>query len=164
MIAISPGVEGVKTISNHGFADVVEISENGHKALVSLTTFAKGETICIFYADTVSEKPTYLTVQTDIDKHITLSPSFLQYINHSCNPNVFFDTTLMEIVALREISRGDELVFFYPSTEWEMDRSFSCLCGHTDCLQQINGARFVPKKILSSYRLTDFIHKMLEGK
>jgi SET domain-containing protein len=40
----------------------------------------------------------------------------MQYINHSCDPNVAFDTTAFKLVALKDIKAGDELVFFYPST------------------------------------------------
>lgn len=31
--------------------------------------------------------------------------------------------------ALRDIQPGDELSFFYPSTEWEMAQGFECKCG-----------------------------------
>ncbi|MGK7904081.1 MAG: SET domain-containing protein-lysine N-methyltransferase [Hormoscilla sp.] len=63
-----------------------------------------------------------------------LDPDFLQYINHSCAPNVFFDTSDLFLRALSKIEIGEELTFFYPSTEWSMDRQFDCLCQSKDCL------------------------------
>ena len=48
--------------------------------------------ICSFSAGITQSYATYLTVQTGADRHITLMPEFLQYINHSCGPNVFFNT------------------------------------------------------------------------
>ena len=35
----------------------------------------------------------------------------------------------MRLTALRPISEGDELTFFYPSTEWAMAEPFECGCG-----------------------------------
>jgi hypothetical protein len=96
-----------------------------------------------------------------VGKHITLQPEFLQYINHSCAPNVFFDTTAMQLVALKEIREGEEMTFFYPSTEWEMIQPFNCYCGSHNCLGQIQGAAFLPKNAWKQYRLTDFIQRQL---
>jgi hypothetical protein len=36
---------------------------------------------------------------------------------------------------------GEELTFFYPSTEWDMDQGFSCFCGSKACLGYISGAK-----------------------
>jgi hypothetical protein len=101
-------------------------------------------------------------VQTGIDRHILLYPEELQYSNHSCDPNIFFDTTTMEIVALRQIQPGEELMFFYPSTEWDMAQPFACYCGSTQCIGSISGAMFIPREILKKYRLTDFIKDQLQ--
>lgn len=64
------------------------------------------------------------SLQVDDHRHILLSPKYLESINHSCTPNVFFNTTTFQLECLRPISIGDELSFFYPSTEWEMDAPF----------------------------------------
>jgi hypothetical protein len=45
-----------------------------------------------------------------------LNPEWLQYINHSCDPNVAFDTAAFKLIALKDVKPGDELCFFYPST------------------------------------------------
>ena len=89
--------------SEHGFADIMQNSSTGEKSLHASAFFDAGESICGFNAEKILGTATYLTVQTGDDKHIILQPEFLQYINHSCDPNVFFDTTEMQLVALKEI-------------------------------------------------------------
>jgi hypothetical protein len=148
-------------ISNHTFASIIKNGVSGEKALVSNQNFQKGDIVTEFEAENTSHSPSYLTLQTGEHLHITLKPAFLQYINHSCNPNVFFNTSSMQLVALKEICIGDEFVFFYPSTEWKMAQPFDCYCGSKNCLQHISGAISLPTYIISSYDFTDFIqHKL----
>ncbi len=150
-----------RTISNHVIAEVRQKLVNKQNALFALRSFQPGEMIEEFSAGTIAAEPTYLTVQVDRGKHITLQPEFLQYINHSCAPNVFFNTTTMQVVALKEIEAGEEMVFFYPSTEWKMTQSFTCYCGSPACLGEIKGAAYLSKEALKQYRLTDFIQQQL---
>ena len=131
--------------------------ETGEHSLHAARSFEANQIITAFSAAATLTHPTYLTVQTGINQHITLNPSFLQYVNHSCAPNVFFDTTRMELIALTNIEVGDELVFFYPSTEWSMQQPFSCRCGNRTCLQTIKGAAHIPVTRLKKYRLSDFV-------
>ena len=151
-------------LSKHGFADIMQNNDTGEKSLHATAFFDAGETICHFSAESILATATYLTVQTGEDKHITLHPEFLQYINHSCYPNVFFDTTTMELVALKEIQPGDELMFFYPSTEWEMTQPFDCFCGTKQCLHRIQGAAYLSDEETKRYRLTDFIIEKLQNR
>lgn len=150
-----------RIISNHEFAEVRQKILNNQNALFTLRAWEPGEVVADFSAGTISSEPTYLTVQLATGKHITLRPEFLQYINHSCDPNVFFDTTLLQLVALRPIQSGEEFVFFYPSSEWKMTQSFHCYCGSPRCIGEIKGAAFLSKDILPQYRFTDFIHSQL---
>lgn len=153
-----------RVISNHEFAEVRQKISNDQNALFVLRSYQPGELIASFSAGTIGTEPTYLTVQIGRGKHITLEPEFLQYINHGCDPNVFFDTSRMELVALKELEPETELVFFYPSTEWEMTQSFDCYCGSPRCLGNIRGAAFLGPEIISQYRFTDFIQRELAGR
>jgi hypothetical protein len=153
-----------RTISNHVIAEVRQKVSNDQNALFALRSYRAGETIASFSAGTISAEPTYLTVQVGMEKHITLQPEFLQYINHSCDPNVFFDTSSMELVALKDLQPQDELVFFYPSTEWKMTQSFHCYCGSPKCLGKIRGAAYLSPGLQSQYRFTDFIQQQLAKK
>lgn len=152
----------LNVLSNHVIAEVMQNPHSGQKSLHALQSFQPGDVIHPFRAKEVHNSPSYLTVQVDTDRHILLDPDFLQYINHSCDPNVFFDTSSMFLVALKEINAGDELTFFYPSTEWQMAQPFSCNCGMANCIGEIKGASHLPDEILKQYRLTDFIQQQLQ--
>ena len=158
MPALSPAYS---MLSRHGIADVMQNTSTGEKSLHAAAFFDAGDTIHTFGAEKILAAPSYLTVQTGEDLHITLDPSFLQFVNHSCDPNVFFDTTTMELRAIKSIQPGDELLFFYPSTEWDMAQPFDCFCGSPACLRQIKGAKHLTAEQVAKYRLTDFILEQL---
>jgi hypothetical protein len=164
MIKTSITNPSAEVISTHIFANVLLNNASSQKSLHAAVCFVSGETICSFAADVTQSYATYLTVQTGVDRHITLKPEFLQYINHSCSPTVFFNTTTMELVCLQAMQPGDEFTFFYPSTEWEMAQPFVCNCGSTGCLQLINGASHLSVETLSKYKLTDFIRQQVRQK
>jgi hypothetical protein len=154
----------IQVISQHIFAEVVKNESTGQKSLLATVSFQPGDVITTFNAGVIQTYPTYLTVQTGIGRHITLMPEFLQYINHSCDPNVFFDTSSMQLICLKPLQPGDEMTFFYPSTEWEMAQPFVCNCGCNCCLQLINGASHLSSDTLKQYRLTDFIREQAKEK
>jgi SET domain len=153
-----------RIISNHQFAERRQKNSNGQNALFTLRSYEPGEVIADFSAGTISAEPTYLTVQVGINKHITLQPEFLQYINHGCDPNVFFNTTTMQLVALRTLQADEEMMFFYPSTEWRMTQSFDCYCGSPKCIGKVRGASYLSQELQSQYRFTDFIQQQLAKK
>jgi len=149
-------------ISHHQFAEVRINSVTKQKSLYATRAFNKGDIISSFNAGQIFNEPNYLTVQTDVEKHITLQPEFLQYINHSCAPNAFFNTTTMQLICIENVSIEEEFSFFYPSTEWHMAQSFFCYCGASNCLQNIRGAKFLTPEQLKKYDFTDFIISLLK--
>lgn len=157
-LATSP----IQVISNHNFSEIRQNNQTKQKSLHATIPFKKGEVLSLFSAGEVCKAPHYLTVQTGIEQHITLVPQFLQYINHSCDPNVFFDTTSMELIALKDMDENEELSFFYPSTEWDMAQPFYCYCGSNGCLQNIKGAKYLSPEQIKKYALTDFIKHELQ--
>ena len=150
-----------RVLSNEGFVSVQESLLTGQKALFANRPFQAGDLLCSFSDQGVFAKPERLTLQTGINQHIFLTPEFLQYTNHSCAPNIFFDTTARQVICLNDIQEGAEIVFFYPATEWEMAEPFACHCNADNCLQQVTGAASLPREVLRQYRLTDFIHRQL---
>jgi len=153
-----------RIISDHHFAAVRQNLSNDQKAFFAQQSYRPGDVITPFSAGQTLSVPTYLTVQVEIDKHIMLQPEHLQYINHSCDPNVFFDTYTMQVIALRSIEEGDEMTFFYPSTEWDMAQPFTCYCGSHKCLGEIKGAAHIGGEVLNNYRLTRFIQQQLHDR
>ncbi|KAL2149398.1 hypothetical protein VTH82DRAFT_8049 [Thermothelomyces myriococcoides] len=111
---------------------------------------------------TMAPEPTYATVQMDRDKHFNLNSDLL-YINHSCEPSLIFDTSSMNIIAgPKGLKPGDELTFFYPSTEWFMAQPFDCLCGAPTCRGRIAGARDMTPAQLEGMWLNRHIRDLLE--
>ena len=134
------------------------------KSLCANRSFQTGDILCSFRARATKASPSQMTVQLNADTHILLYPKILQYINHSCNPNVFFYTRRKVLRCLRPIAPGDELRFFYPSTEWDMEEPFQCNCREASCLGRIQGAAHLPPHTLQHYELSDFIRGQLEAR
>lgn len=155
-----PNPAQYKHISSHPHCEVKQNLANEQNGLFTTTSFSKGEVIIHFDSSKIVDTPNYLTVQISEQKHIHLSPEYLQYINHSCEPNVLFNTTTMELECLTDIAIGDELSFFYPATEWKMSQQFACHCGKPSCVGLIEGASEIPNEVLKKYKLTDFISAM----
>lgn len=149
-------------ISHHGFAALYQNKTTREKSLHATIAFKKDNVFATFEASETLTSPNKYTVQVGEYSHIILSPEVLQYINHSCNPNVFFNTTTFELSALRDIPKGDELTFFYPSTEWNMESPFNCFCGEPNCLHKIQGAIYLSPDQINQYRFTDFILQKLK--
>jgi hypothetical protein len=107
-------------------------------------------------------RPSYLSIQIGPGTHVE-DIGLCRYLNHSCQPTTIVDVARLRVVAARDIPAGEELSFFYPSTEWQMDRPFECLCGAPDCLGTISGAKDVPAEVLHRYFVNPHIWRMKEN-
>lgn len=134
-------------------------TENKFRSLITKRAYAKGETICTIPSDNVVDKPNRYTVQIGRNEHTDVGK--LAALNHSCDPNVFLDTENMVMVARKDLTKGEELSFFYPSTEWEMAAPFICLCGASNCIHVVAGARFLPLSTLEHHYLNHHIREMM---
>ena len=132
-------------------------SENKFRSLITKQAYKKGEVICEIPKEKVVNKPDRFTVQIGRTEHTNVGK--LAALNHSCDPNVILDTTKLQMVARRDIEKGEELSFFYPSTEWEMDAPFICLCGSTNCIHVVAGSRFLPLSTLEYHFLNKHIRE-----
>jgi len=142
--------------------EIHELQPDGHRALFAKTNFRMGEAVHSFGASQTMTQPDRYTVQTAAaERHIILDPEFLLYINHHCRPNCFFDLRTMQLRAVAPIHQGDELTFFYPSTEWAMSEAFQCHCGSAHCHGRIQGAAYLDDETLKSYDLSDHIKDLL---
>lgn len=107
----------------------------------------------------------YATVQIACHQHLNLSNDLI-YTNHSCDPSLIFDIDAMEarVIDGRQLKKGDELTFFYPSTEWDMAQPFDCNCGAGDlCLGVVQGAKHLSRQKLEQYRLSKHIVEMMNN-
>ena len=148
-------------------AEGLEVRENPQSRMIglwALRAFRKGETVFPFFAAEELDHPTRLTVQMGERRHISLLPEALQYTNHGCDPNVLFNMDEMRLEALRDITPGEELRYFYPATEWRMDEPFTCNCGAAGCLSRIDGAWSLPAGVMSKYKVSSYIKSRLDAR
>ena len=134
----------------------------GARGLKTSRGFRRGEVVCPIPRTVRRDRPTRLTVQVGEDEHVEVGA--LTTLNHSCDPNVRLDTARMVVVAERDIEPGEELTFFYPSTEWEMAEPFACACGSPRCLGFVRGARDLPEEVLDRYFVNAHIRRRVRGK
>ncbi|MFK7906208.1 MAG: SET domain-containing protein-lysine N-methyltransferase [Chitinophagales bacterium] len=149
-----------KNIQTHQVTPNLEVREDTQTGYHSMYTTKDLEPFTVlseFEHQNKLSVPTRFSVQINKTEHITLKPTYLQYINHSFAPNVFFDTKKMELITLHPIQAGEELAFFYPSTEWRMTEAFTCGCGSEHCLKSIQGAAYLSYDNLVKYRLSQHI-------
>ena len=134
-------------------------TENKFRSLITKQAYTKGEIICEIPTEKLFDKANRYTVQIDRNRHTEVGK--LSALNHSCDPNVILDAENLQMVALRDIEKGEELSFFYPSTEWEMDAPFICLCGASNCIHVVAGARFLPLSTLENHYLNKHIRELM---
>ncbi len=149
-------------VSYKTFAQIDYHSTLQQNRLISLKNFKPGDKICHFSYAEILTRPNRFTLQIGEHKHIILNPAFLEFVNHSCEPNAFFNTRTFEFECLKPIAKGEEFTFFYPSTEWELDEPFYCHCKSPFCLGKIEGAKYLPKELFRKYRLSAFIEQKLQ--
>jgi hypothetical protein len=150
-------IQSFQLVETNEIGEVRKDPESGQLAIFTNRKINAEETVSRFGAREEKKAPTYLTIQLDASHHILLKPLFLQYINHSCYPNCFFDTKKLEVIALREIKKGEELTVFYPATEWEMNQPFVCNCNNPECLGVVRGGKHLSEEEASRYRLNQHI-------
>jgi hypothetical protein len=149
-------------ISSHPAGDLYLSKESGHHHLTSVKNYEPADIITNFSSSGIQSTPNRYTVQKSENEHIILDPTYLQYMNHSCEPNCHLDLETLNVIAVKPIMKGEPLNFFYPSTEWKMSEPFKCLCGTRNCLSEIKGAYCIPLNILKNYRLSPFIASVIK--
>ena len=130
--------------------------------LVTLRALAAGQCVGPLSAGGgIIEVPhaTRYSIQVAESRHVEHRGAFA-FLNHSCAPNCVVDTETLELVALRPVAAGEELMLFYPATEWEMAEPFACGCGAAECLGRIAGARYVEPQSLRRYTVSPHIDRL----
>lgn len=156
------GKSNIELLSHHGIGDIYYDHASQQRSFVATRDIKAGEVVYTFGPKQIQNYPTYLTVQTGENKHIELNPEFLASINHGCDPNVFFDVDNWVLRCVRDIKAGEQLLYFYPSTEWQMTQPFDCTCGSSKCLGYIQGAQSIDHDVITSYDLSSYIQSQLK--
>lgn len=129
------------------------------RGLVTEVPFGEGDVVARIHGHEYRTRPSRTTIQAAADRHID-NLRALACLNHSCDPSVHVDVTALTVTAVRDLAAGDELTFFYPSTEWAMAVPFDCACGGEGCLGRIDGAWHVPTAVLARYHLNAHIREL----
>lgn len=99
-----------------------------------------------------------------IDKSLWISPFKNNpgfYINHSCNPSAGIRGSI-EIVAMRDIKKGEEITFDYSTSESEDGWTLVCQCGEENCRRLIESYELLPAELKLKYG--DFTSEYLRTK
>ena len=81
------------------------------------------------------------TVQTDWDTHVVMDiPAIL--VNHSCHANVGIrpnNVGAYDFIALTPIKKGQEILWDYETSEYDIASQFTCCCGSSNCRGVLSG-------------------------
>lgn len=93
-------------------------------------------------------------IQIEQDYFLGQSDHVDDLINHSCDPNAGLKFTEFGIllVAIKDISAGDEISWDYSTTMYNNPWKMKCMCGAKKCRGTIREFRFLPKKTQEIYK------------
>lgn len=75
-----------------------------------------------------------------------LESNYLNFINHSCTPNMTYDIKKLGFFGICDIAPGTELTFDYDTTQSNMIKEkswFICQCYSKNCKKVIIGSEFL---------------------
>jgi hypothetical protein len=133
--------------------DFIDVIQPHHQILIRL---------CIRFNKPYDPLFIYSQVKAQLPKGPQFADSDLVLLNHSCNPNLIVNTEKGLVYSSKDIYPGEELNYFYPSTEWDMCRPFACKCGSPQCLKYIRGALWTPLNYLLSTFLNKHIVELIQ--
>jgi len=119
-----------------------------HRRLIALRTIARGtrlfrltgreHTAATKYSVQVSAA-LHLDQDCARDEAELVRRYFWRYLDHACEPTTRIRD--LEVIAVRDIAKGEGVTFHYCTTEYDMASPFDCHCGSSRCLGVIRGAR-----------------------
>ena len=130
--------------------------------VVARRRWATGAVVTELSWGPVQHEPSRSTIQCGEHLHSEPFPPELRYLNHSCDPNVALDIDAQVARAVRDIAPGDEVTYFYPSTEWQMAEPFVCGCGAAECLGEVTGAAHLRPEVLERYHPSTAVRGALD--
>jgi hypothetical protein len=106
-----------------------------------------------------------MAIQVGPDQYIDTQPPGV-FVNHSCAPNAGIRND-RDLVALRDIPKGEEIRYDYSTTMDEKSFTMACRCGAPECRQVVTDFAELPAGIqqyyLSRGLVMGFIARRLRG-
>jgi hypothetical protein len=145
---------------------VLETPNKG-KGVFAQKNFRPGDLVVMGMPVATSPERTWQTLQVDIDLHVRMDEPF-ELVNHSCDPNCGIKRNRYDgydLVAMKTISRGEEITFDYCMTEWISIAVPHCNCQSSVCRDSIKGGKFLSDRLLEKYQgfLAPYYEKLLIG-
>ncbi len=116
--------------------------------LVAGEAIRSGEVIIPFSALEIQAQRTWRTIQIDFNRHVR--NDFLNFVDHSCDPNSRIEIKPCALIAIRDIVEKESVTIFYPGSEVELAESFDCNCGSPHCLGEIRGGFYLTHEQMKS--------------
>lgn len=122
-------------------------ARSGNRYVVAARDIVKGERIAVFGGsvftraelERLGEGTGHYTLQIDDDLYmVSTDDGPGDWINHGCAPNTGMQGPIT-LVALRDISAGEELCFDYAMTDGSKYDEFDCSCGSPLCRRRVRG-------------------------
>jgi hypothetical protein len=145
----------------------------GQTSTVSRVARPRGTHLSYVTTHYTVPEATWSSIQTSRTDHVEFN-SGLVYMNHSCAPTVELEVYPpdaqgrypngvageVRVARDRDLQVGDDLTWFYPSTEWASPRPFQCLCGTEGerCIGFQRGSKYLGREQLDRY----FINKHVD--
>jgi SET domain-containing protein len=103
--------------------------------------------------DLLEEELRTHSLQVDDRLYLVSLPPFApaDYVNHSCEPNCGIVGSLL-LVAMVDVSAGEELCFDYAMTDTNDYDEFVCACGAPGCRRLITGGDWRLPELQERYR------------
>jgi hypothetical protein len=120
----------------------------GGRGVFACAPIRAGEIVAVWGGDVVTgeelarfpqNRLTSLAVQVDENLYlVTTKEGPGDWINHSCNPNAGLRGQIT-LVAIRDITPGEEVCIDYAMTDGSPYDEFECECGAPDCRGRVSG-------------------------
>lgn len=136
------------------------------KGVIAAKNISEGELILEFEKNFVKDNTDHNTeYRLRLDENlfqISVDPENIEnFINHSCDPNSFVNYELLELRALRNIKKDEEICFNYFTCDWENEDTFECRCDSSKCRKIISGFKHLPleEKLKIKNHISPYIAK-----
>lgn len=169
-------------LSQNDLQDIFQYSTScfGQISITSRVSQPRGSHLCYIQTHYSIPSATWSSFQSSKTTHAEFNCA-LVYLNHSCSPSVEIEVYEpdaqgnypnglageVRVARDRDLQAGDDVTFFYPSTEWESPRPFGCLCGADEkgegkkCIGVQRGAKFISHKVLQNYFVNNHVMELI---
>lgn len=151
-----------------------EKQDKGGRAIVARAPIRRGELLAVFGGrvlptsefNRLPEEAQRHSLQVDDDSYLVDDERGhpTESFNHSCDPNAVIHGP-HQLVARRDIAKGEEVCFDYATTDSSPYDEFSCQCGTADCRGLVTGNDWKSSDVQKRYRneMSPYLQRRIEA-